>query len=185
MEVEIWKEIENHPNYLISNFGRIKSNKITINKENKYYQTRLVRDCYGYYFLKPHKESNGYLVVFIDGKFYKMHRLVATAFIKNNNNKQYVNHIDGNKTNNHYDNLEWVTAKENVIHAIKHNLVKHPSGKDNYNSKSIKATNGKQTISFFTEMAGAKFFGVSVKAINNCLKGRSKTCAGMLWSYDD
>lgn len=119
MEVEIWKEIENHPNYLISNFGRIKSNKITINKENKYYQTRLVRDCYGYYFLKPHKESNGYLVVFIDGKFYKMHRLVATA------------------------------------------------------------------LSFFTEMAGAKFFGVSVKAINNCLKGRSKTCAGMLWSYDD
>lgn len=62
--------------------------------------------------------SDGYKVLTIDKKKYYIHRLVAQCFIPNPFNLPMVNHKDGDKTNNHVSNLEWVTAKENVRHAI-------------------------------------------------------------------
>ena len=72
-------------------------------------------------------DRNGYCRVKLiigktHGKLYSVHRLVATAFIANPDNKPDVNHKDGNKSNNDVDNLEWVTKSENVIHAINHKL---------------------------------------------------------------
>lgn len=59
--------------------------------------------------------------LFIDGKAkkYRVHRLVAMEFIDNPLNKENVNHIDGNKLNNHIDNLEWCTASENEYHSYR------------------------------------------------------------------
>lgn len=65
--------------------------------------------------------KNGYIRVELCfdgvGKKYLLHRLLAAAFIENTNGKPHVNHIDGNKSNNALDNLEWVTQSENQIHA--------------------------------------------------------------------
>ena len=56
--------------------------------------------------------------VFGKGKNYNLHRLVAELYVDNPQNKPCVNHIDGNKLNNHYTNLEWVSWKENMNHKI-------------------------------------------------------------------
>jgi hypothetical protein len=77
-------------------------------------------------FLIPYLRKDGYLSVglFKDKKPKRMsvHRLVALAYIENHENKPEINHLDGNKSNNKVDNLEWVTSSENQIHAIKNGL---------------------------------------------------------------
>lgn len=68
------------------------------------------------------KHGTGYLTVRLTDttkvKTHRVHRLVAQAFIPNPDNKPFVNHKDSNRQNNHVDNLEWVTAKENTDHAV-------------------------------------------------------------------
>ena len=97
---EIWRIIPNYENYQISNFGNIKNEKGNI--------------------LKFSKNKDGYCQVNIyknlKQKCFKVHRLVALHFIYNINNLEFVNHIDNNKSNNHYLNLEWITHFENCTH---------------------------------------------------------------------
>lgn len=105
---EIWKDVVGYEGlYKISNLGNIISARRNYNKGCKY--------------LTPF-ENDGYdrvtLVVNYKRKNYLVHRLVAEAFIPNVEQKEVVNHIDGNKKNNTVDNLEWVTKQENTFHAI-------------------------------------------------------------------
>lgn len=99
-------------------------------------------DVISYRFLKPRvlktcNNGTGYLYLPLwkkgkqTGKL--VHRLVAEAFVPNPLNKKYVNHKDGNKYNNHYNNLEWVDAFENMNHALKLGLLEQ--GETRYNSK--------------------------------------------------
>lgn len=106
METEIWKTIKTNPNYQISNFGRIKSKK---------------------QILKVSENLKGYPICRIDYKNKRtvvIHRLVAIYFIPNPENKPQVNHIDCNKKNNHYSNLEWCTNRENYDHARENGRIK-------------------------------------------------------------
>ena len=62
--------------------------------------------------------GNGYKIVNLKGKMHYVHRLVASHFLDNLDNKPQVNHIDSDKENNHYSNLEWVYQSENTNHSI-------------------------------------------------------------------
>lgn len=78
------------------------------------------------YKIKPRKAKNGYLRVYMrNDKTNKrvdryIHRLVATHYVENPHGKNVVNHIDSDRSNNHYKNLEWTTTKENLEHAMTH-----------------------------------------------------------------
>lgn len=78
-------------------------------------------------FLSTHLDKDGYVkvrLVSFDGRHtYSVHRLLLENFKPiDNMDKLQVNHIDGDKTNNHLSNLEWTTCKENIYHAIKNDL---------------------------------------------------------------
>ncbi len=95
--------------------------------------------------LKQHLSKNGYMTVAVriggrNGQAYcfKIHRLVAEAFIPNLENKPMVNHIDNNRANNHISNIEWCTAKENAQHCVKSGNHPRLSGEDNGQSKLTK-----------------------------------------------
>ena len=136
---EIWKEINDFDGiYFISNLGNVKSvERIVYYPESCYNKTnkgvtrkeKLLKPSYKKRYLSVtlSKDNNKF--------YYLIHRLVAIHFIDNPNNLPCVNHIDGNKHNNIYTNLEWTTHSENSIHAIKNGLTKFKTGKDNHNYK--------------------------------------------------
>jgi hypothetical protein len=112
--MEIWKDIPRYEGYYqVSNLGRVKSLK----RYQSPYET----------ILKQPYNDGGYHIVSVwiksKGEIFRVHRLIAQAFIPNPHNKPHINHKDGDKTNNHIDNLEWCTHLENMRHAFKTNLV--------------------------------------------------------------
>lgn len=118
--MKIWLPFPINSKYLISNYGEVKNKKTGRT-------------------LKPWLNKVGYWVVRLGSKSpnYSIHRMVALTFISNPENKQYVNHKDGNKLNNYVNNLEWVTASENCLHSFQIGLSKKRFGhKDSVGSKN-------------------------------------------------
>lgn len=165
---EIWKRIEWSPDYEVSNYGRVKSYKYDkINGRLK----------------KLTQRKTGYITVQLPNiqtgkkKFTGVHRLVAEAFIPNHENKGDVNHIDEDKSNNHVDNLEWMTRKENINYgtARKRGAIAR--------SKKIKCV---ETGKIYSSLKEAKEeTGLYSSSISMACKGHQKTAGGYHWQYVD
>jgi hypothetical protein len=120
--MEVWKDIKGFEGYYkISNLGRVKSlprKRICKNGLIKVYKEKILRGIVnniGYLCYDLYLES--------ERKNIKSHFLVAFHFCDGYKIGLVVNHKDGNKLNNHYSNLEWITFRENVLHAFKNRLI--------------------------------------------------------------
>lgn len=119
----MWKVLEKYSNYSISENGDLKNNKT-----NKILKSTIHKNGYKHLSIKPLGRSGKCISL-------KLHREVAKYFVPNLDNKPQVNHIDGDKLNNHYTNLEWVTNQENAQHAANIDLLVIHKGQANILSK--------------------------------------------------
>lgn len=182
-----WRPIKNAPYYLVSDEGHMKSVERFVKTFNG--EKECLRHIPETYPLKE-KDIRGYKNVSIiqydlDMRPIKrymrqVHRLVLETFnpVCNMENLQ-VNHIDGNKSNNKLSNLEWVTPKENTVHA--HKVLNHKRDQDGENNSMSKLTTN-QVIEIIKRINGrkkerdskiAKDYGVSRKTIENIRLNRT------------
>lgn len=185
---EIWKDIEGYEGiYQVSNLGRVKglerydSNGHLL--KEKILKTSINRDGYEKVSIQKNAKK----------KTYKIHRLVAIAFIPNVENKKEVNHIDGNKLNNRVNNLEWCTKEENERHARNNNLIpvtdkirKQASINGKKRRKSVEQYNTKGSLlkRYISVSEASRETGVSISGISNCCTKKSKIAGGYIWKYN-
>ena len=161
MDDEQWREWPQDPRIMVSNKGNVVS-----------YRRGAP------YPLKVCRTNSGYQVVGVSGSAQLVHRMVAETWIDNPNRYRDVNHINGDKSDNRVENLEWVTHSQNMYHAFRTGL-KKPSG-------GLKATPIRivETGEIFESVSEcARRLGVSQPAISNCLAGRQSTCRGYHLEY--
>lgn len=154
MEKEIWKEIEGYNgHYQVSNHGRIKSFKRNANGD----------------ILKTPANNRGYSQAYLClpgiEKSYNAHVIVAKTFLANPHSKPCVNHIDGNKRNNHINNLEWVTHKENTAHAFATGLNKANYGARKLTELSVKEIRYLHRYNAKSMKELSKIYGVTTQTI--------------------
>lgn len=178
---EIWKSlkgiVEYGDYYEVSNLGRVKSVDRVVCCGNGFKRINgRMR--------KLKTEKNGYTSISLSyngkSKTYKVHRLVALAFIHNPENKPEVNHKDGNKSNNLASNLEWVTVSENTQHAYDNGLAKGRNGETHHNSilkeEDVLEIIGLWESGKYTKKEISKKFNISHMAVIRILNGDR-------WSY--
>lgn len=188
---EIWKSIDGYDNYYISNYGRLKhftgkNNNFRIivaknniieektpeteknneenNAENKKKNNYVV---YSLYNLKNKKSTTHYA-----------HRLVAQAFIFNPNNLPQVNHKNGNKSDNHLENLEWVTEAENSRHAVL-------TGLNKCKKKIYQVDENKNIIKKWDSITdAANSLNTAFANISQALRSNNNRSCGYLWFHE-
>lgn len=170
MEKEVWKSIKGYPKYQVSNLGRVKSLSYMRTGREKVLSLKKTR-C-------------GYMTFWIYNKGLRqmklVHRLVAEAFIPNPENKQHVNHINGDKMNNQTSNLEWCSQSENEKHAFLTGLKRKPTNK-------YKVLQFDQKGNLLKEWNSAKeiteTLGISKSQIAKCANNQQATSQGFIWRY--
>ena len=164
----IWKDSENYEGlYQVSNLGEVRSLNYRRTGKTKVLQ---------------HRYSGGYDNVILQGKSYKVHRLVAQAFIPNPNNLPIINHRDENKTNNLYTNLEWCDHKYNTNYGTRterwreHNKDKH----ERQQKKVLNVTTG-EIFNSLKEVE--EKLEIPHSNVSKCCHGERKTAGGYEWQF--
>ena len=171
---ETWVDIDGYGGkYQISDHGNVRS-----------FAWSGARKGAGAKEMKQRMDHRGYLRILLrkDGKVcgHKVHRLVLEHFAPMVSGKHMVNHIDGNKTNNHISNLEWVTSKENLIHAYR-------TGLRDVSNISIPVEqidrSGVMVRRFSSAMDAQRVTGINNSGINKCCQMKAKKAGGYGWKY--
>ena len=169
-EGEMWKQIDGYERYHISNYGRVKSDRILIQMPNHI----------GYYHicLSKHNRKKTFLV----------HRLVAIYFIPNPKDLPFVNHKDENKQNNRFWNLEWCTPLYNTRYgtSIQRRAFKQRNRIDASSVVYQYDIDG-NFIAYYPSLSeAARINKIPVTHISSvCNEGRSATAKGYIWSFDN
>lgn len=154
---EEWRNISGLGGYKISSSGRVKSPDGSI--------------------LRPFITTNGYKKINIHGKHLYVHRIVAEAFVPNAEHLPQVNHIDHDKANNCYGNLEWVSNSENMKHALANRVARVQT---NARRPVINIDTGEI---FDNLRTAAKAYGINHNTLYQHIRGRQKTAGGYRWRY--
>lgn len=198
--MEIWKEIKDYPNYMVSNLGRVKS--LNYNRTGVEQIRKLKKNDKGYLSINLSKNNNV--------KWFFVHRLEAIAFdlpipehLKNIPiEKLEINHKDENPQNNYLDNIEWTDSKGNkdwgdYKKRLSESLKKYERTEEHKRKIAAANVNGKLSkpvlqIDQLTDTIIAEFpsaseverqLGYKQGNISNCCNGRQNTCGGYKWKY--
>lgn len=200
-ENEVWKDIKGYEGlYVVSNKGNVKS----LGNGQTHRTEKLLR------FSTSHKRY--YIVTLTKNgicKSYTVHRLVALAFIPNQEGKEHIDHIDGNSFNNHSENLRWCTAKENNLNPITRTRKsisktgnRNPNHSENLteesrsrlfnalamarkvNEKAVEQLSNGVVVETYISSADAEIkTGISATNISRCCNGKRKSAGKFQWRF--
>lgn len=159
-----WVKIKYFTNYSVSEFGDVRNDKTG----------RILKQCLkktGYVKYCLHENGKAY--------HFSAHRLVAKHFLDKVEGKDFVNHIDENKQNNHFSNIEWCTVRENNIHGTRTERVARKQSKEvaQYDLQ------GNLLNIFCSTMETERKTGIAISSISKCCNGKLKTAGKFVWKY--
>lgn len=187
LEGEEWRDVVGFEGlYMVSSYGRIISLKRTVKNR---YSERVINPS----IMNPQMNNKGYYNIILRNKgniqHFLIHRLVAIHFVCNNFHYDEIDHIDGNKANNHFNNLQWCNRVSNMRNKnTKEKLSQNASkriNEKNWKSKPIVGVsiNNSDDILFFKSMCDAKRNGFNQGAISAVCLHKRKTHKNYTWMF--
>ena len=181
MTKEIWKDIFGYEGkYQASTLGRIKTLKDNHGNDREK-------------ILKPYKNNNGYLQVYLykngNKKSYLVHRLVIESFMGKPLDKDYysINHLDENKTNNNINNLQYCTHKYNCNYGTRNERATKSITNNIKKAKTVIGINkiNGYIVEYQSTREVERCLGINQTSISRCCNGKQKSAGGYRWFYKD
>lgn len=171
---EIWCPIEGYEGlYEVSNLGNVRSLNYRQTGQTKILKT--VKERYGYLLVNLSKNGKT--------KSFKVHRLVAEAFLPNWFDCPQINHIDEDKANNHIDNLEWCDAKYNSNHGTRNERIFRKTTNGKLSKPVLQYTKSGEFVKEYPSAHEAERNGYNNSNVISCCRGKYKTYKGYIWKY--